>query len=362
MELLVDARIGWGHGIGRVIANTVPQIARLHPEWRIEALVPSSQVAAAQVAFGEAPNLRIAACSIPPFSLSEQVSLQRHARGRDLTWFTNYWVPLGWHGRFAVTVHDMLHLMPEFTPASPLKRALSRRTFDKVRRDARAVMFDSRYTEHEFVRMVGAPRNGVTVQLGGDHLDYGVPRSLDRRSRRLLVVAASKKHKNFALLFDAWRKANVAGHWTLTVISPQEMMLNSVDIDQLAGQDRTIDIRRGVSNAELASLYADTAILLMPSLYEGFGLPLLEGMLAGALCISSNAGSMVEIAEGAFVQFVNGADLSGWVMAIEQACATIDRGDLDLDPLLQHNIACATRFRWDKTAREIATVLAAAAA
>lgn len=359
MRLLVDARVGWGHGIGRVIVNTVPRLAALRPDWRLDALVGPADLEAAQAAFAGAPNLRPVACPIRPFSLVEQVRLPRLAHGYDLTWFTNYWVPLGWRGPFAVTVHDTLHLIPEFFPASAPQRMLARRTFAKVRRAARAVMFDSRFTQAEFERLVGSPRHGVTVHLGGDHLGNAgePPIAVARRRKRLLVVAASKAHKNFDRLLEAWRQVRVPAHWTLTIVSPQTLMRSSVDMAGMAEGTGRIEVLRGISNAELAGLYADSAILLMPSLYEGFGLPLLEGMLAGALCISSNAGSMVELAEGAFVQFVNGRDLAGWVAAIERGCALIDAGELDLDPLLRHNAEAARRFTWDSTAEAVASVL-----
>ena len=361
MKLLVDARVGWNQGIGRVVSNTLPRIAKLRPDWRIDILIPPDQSVTAQAVFEGSANLHVVPCPVVPFSMPEQVQLHHYAQGYDLTWFTNYWVPLAWRGRFAVTVHDMLHLLPDLFPASRMKRRLSRLTFAKVRRDATAVMFDSRFTHDAFARMVGTPRRGITVPLGGDHLNYGELRPIAQRSRRLLVVAASKKHKNLALLFDAWRGAHVAEHWMLTVISPREMLRTSIDLASLAANGSRIDIRRGISNAELASLYADTAILLMPSLYEGFGLPLVEGMLAGALCVSTSAGSMVEIAQGAFVQFVNGTDLPGWTAAIEETCAIVDRGEPDLGSITRHNIVCAGRLTWDRTAREVAGVLEAAA-
>lgn len=361
MKLLVDARVGWGHGIGRVIANTLPRVAKLLPDWRMEALVLPDQIAAADAVFADAPNLVATPCPIRPFSLNEQRALQAYGRNHDLTWFTNYWVPLAWRGKFVVTVHDMLHLVPEYFLASRVRRALSRRTFAKVRRDAAAVMFVSRFTQQAFTQMIGTPRNGVTVTLGGDHLDYGRPKTLRERSRRLLVVAASKQHKNFPRLFEAWSRAQVPEHWTLTVISPQDMLRSSVDLTGLAAGGRRVDVRRSVTNAELAALYADTAILLMPSLYEGFGLPLLEGLLAGALCISSNAGAMVEVAEGTFVQFVNGTDLDGWIRAIEDCCSLVDDGAIDLDPVLRLNVDRARRLRWDRTAEETVAVLRQAA-
>lgn len=361
MRLLIDARVGWGHGIGRVIANTVPRIAALRPDWQIGVLVSPEAEGAASAAFVGQPNINLVSCPVPPFSMAEQMQLERYAKNYDLTWFTNYWVPLGWRGRFVATVHDMLHLIPEYFPASRAKRMLSRRTFTKVRRDAAAVMFVSRFTQQVFSQMIGKPGCGVAIPLGGDHLDYGVRVPVTQRSRRLLVVAASKKHKNFALLLEAWRCAKVADHWTLTIVSPDAMFRSSVDLDGLAGSGGRIEIQRGISNEALARLYGDSAILLMPSLYEGFGLPLLEGMLAGALCISSNAGAMVEVAQGAFVPMVNGFDQAGWTQAIEQNCGMVDSGEPDLEPLIRHNVVCAQRFAWDRTTSETVALLEAAA-
>jgi len=367
MRLLIDARIGWGHGIGRVIGNTVPLIAQNHPDWQIGALVEPRDLSVARTAFEQASNVSVIPCEIRGFSLAEQFRLEGYAAGYDLTWFTNYWVPLRWRSPFVATVHDMLHLLPDLLPASRPKRILARRTFTKVRRDARAVVFVSRFTQAEFDRMIGTPKHGVAIPLGGDHLQYPASRPLRQRSRRLIVVAASKKHKNFDLLLRAWQRAKVADHWKLTIVTPDDAMFrSSIDLDTLAsieadGMDARIDVRRGIDNAELAALYGDSAVLLMPSRYEGFGLPLLEGMRAGAMCVSSNAGAMVEVAQGGFVSFVNATDLAGWKMAIEQACRMIDEGRVDVDAMAAHNLEHAARFRWHETAHAIAATLQVAA-
>lgn len=368
VRLLIDARIGWPHGIGRVINNTVPLIALAHPDWQINALVGPEDLDVARAAFAVAPNVTVVQCDINGFSMAEQTRLERHAAGHDLTWFTNYWVPLRWRTPFVATVHDMLHLMPELLPASRVKRLLSQWTFAKVRRDARAIIFVSRFTQQEFTRMVGAPSHGVAIPLGGDHLDYPPLQRLRHRTRRLIVVAQAKKHKNFALLLDAWQRARIADHWRLTIVTPDDAMLrSSIDLDALAGAGAggaqragRVEVRRGITNAELSALYGDSAILLMPSRYEGFGLPLLEGMRAGALCVSSSAGAMVEVAQGAFVSFVNATDGVGWTAAIEGACRMVDDAQLDLDALVAHNATHAAGFRWRDTAQAIAATLQAA--
>lgn len=362
MRLLVDARFGWGHGIGRVVANTIPAIAAAHADWQIHVLVGESDVSAATSAFSGNPGVTVVPCAIKGFSLREQTGLEQYARGHDLTWFTNYWVPLRWRSPFVATVHDLLHLMPNLLPASLPKRMLARRTFAKVRRDARAVIFVSRFTQRTFDAMVGAPMVGVVVPLGGDHLAYPPARPVRARARRLIVVAQAKQHKNFALLLQAWRAATVPPHWRLTIVTPDDSMLrSSIDLAALAQHAGAVEVRQGIGNDELVALYADSAVLLMPSRYEGFGLPLLEGMRAGTLCVSASAGAMVEVAQGAFVTFVGPDDLVGWSRAIEQTCALVDSDDLDLDPLTAHNAAHAARFRWSDTAAAIGAVLRRAA-
>ncbi len=360
MKLLIDARVGWGHGIGRVVSNVVPRMAGLRPDWQIDVLVGPADVEVAEAAFAGHANLSVLPCAIEPFTIAEQTSLETHARDYDLTWFTNYWVPLTWRGRFVATVHDMLHLIPKYFPSSVAKRVLARQTFHKLRRNAEAIVFVSRFTQQAFGEMIGTPRRGEVVHLGGDHLHYDV-KPIEVRKRQLLVVAASKRHKNFAMLLQAWQAADVADHWTLVIISPGSRLRSSVDVEEAATQTKQTMILRDVSNEELSALYSDSAILLMPSLYEGFGLPLLEGLLAGALCISSNAGAMIEVGEGSFIQFVNGSDTAGWIASIEDACASIDREDPAIPKVLALNVERARRLRWADSAAAIVGVLEVAA-
>ena len=159
------------------------------------------------------------------------------------------------------------------------------------------------------------------------------------------------------MAIDAWQRAQVSSEWIFTAVAPAVDQRSGIDLEALSRTDRPIDLRRGISNEELHALYGEAAIVLMPSLYEGFGLPLLEGMQAGALCVSSTAGALVEIAGGAWVQFVNGHDLPGWTQAIEEACRTIDAPTIDLEAMRAHNMQHAAQFSWMRTAEAIAQLL-----
>jgi glycosyltransferase involved in cell wall biosynthesis len=356
-KLLVDARLGWGSGIGRYIENVIPRVASLLPEIAFDVLVTDAHAERAKVCFAQAGNIRIVHTSVQPFSAAEQVRLARYANGCALTWFTNYWIPLAWQGRFTVTVYDVLHLLPDLFPASLPKRWASRCAFAKVCRQAEAAFFISRFTRDEFHRTVGRPGYGIVTQLGADHL---LPdRALPAKEKRLLVVAAFKKHKNFATVLNAWKQARVAEHWRLTIVAPGVDLRSSVNVDAMTAGMRGVEMRRGVSDAELRDLYARTAIMLAPSLYEGFGLPLLEAFATGAYAVSSTAGSLVEIAEGADAALVNGLDVEGWVAAIERACTQLDDGRIDAQAVARHNMAHAATFRWDDTARTTANTLRA---
>jgi len=352
MRILVDARLGWGSGIGRYIANTVPLVARMRPDVEFDAMVLPQDNDRAAKAFAGVANLAIRQVDISPFSLAEQLRLPAIGEGYDLTWFTNYWVPLAWSGRYMATVHDMLHLRPDLFPASRLKRSLSRQTFAKLGRSAAAISFGSRFSQREFEAEFGTVDHSRVHYYGIDHGDWPLfdPSDPPIKAKHLLAVGASKQHKNFDTLLAAWRSAQVGDSWTLTIISPDEKLRSSIDLQSMsAGTGRTV-VRQGVSNEELRSLYAETAIMLTPSLYEGFGLPFMEAMQAGAFCITSTADSMVEIGEGAFAYYVNGRDVTGWTKAIESTCAMMDDASFDLAAIQNHNMRHAMRFSWQRVA------------
>lgn len=358
MRILVDARIGWGSGIGRVVSNTIGRVAALRPQDQFDVLINEPDRDAAERAVTGQGNCKVRICTIRPFSMAEQWQLRRYAVGYDLTWFTNYWVPLAWTGRFVVIVYDLLHLESSLFPASRTKRTLSRLTFHKIRRAARAVMFISRFSRRCFEREIGKPRLATTLLLGADHAVDRRPAAPSERQRRILVVAAAKQHKNLPLILDAWRGARLSRQWRLTLISPDASHLRSaIDLERFVAETDGAELRRSISDPELAALYDESAILLMPSLYEGFGLPLVEAMQAGMLCVTSTAGALVEVAQGCLVFAVDGYDREGWSRAIEDACALVERDDIDLAPWLALNRAQVARYQWSTTAEQIAAAL-----
>ncbi|WP_375396489.1 glycosyltransferase [uncultured Sphingomonas sp.] len=360
-SILVDARVGWTSGIGRYSANAVPRVARAMPNIRFDILVTPLDASRARAASKGVPNLHIREIDLPAFDRAEQWRLPALARGYDLTWFVNYWVPLAFRSPFIAVVHDMLHLEPDLFPASRLKRALSRQTFRHLRRHAAGLSFDSRFTQREFTRLIGAPRLARVCGIGIDHDGWPLfdPAHPPAKEHRLLVVAAAKAHKNFRIAIEAFLQAHIPAHWTLTIVTPDSMLRSSIDVAAMAKSDTRIDIRTGLSNEELRDLYAKSAIVLMPSLYEGFGLPLLEGLQSGSQAISSTAASLVEVGQGAQISFVNPRDLEGWVEAIEAECSRFDRGTVRIEERTA-NMRRALLHTWDRVTQSTLELIDAA--
>lgn len=357
-SILIDARLGWGSGIGRYVTNTVPRVAQILPDIAFDLLVAEDDLASAKALAARASNVRPVISRLRPFSIGEQLHFPRVAKGYDLVWFTNYWVPLRFSRPYFAIVHDVIHLERDLFPASFTKRLLSYLTFKHLSASATAIGFVSRFSQREFGRRFSTSAIKIVTGNGADHFGWKLfdPINPPEKERRLLVVAAAKKHKNFRIAVNAFLRAKISSEWRLTIVTPNDKLRSSINLLEFAESGSRIDFRQGLTNEELRDLYGSTAVVLMPSLYEGFGLPLVEGLQAGAICISSTAASLVEIGQGADVAFVNGNDLEGWITAIEAECARFDAGKV-YDVRLIKNMQHAAQFTWSNVAQKTSDLI-----
>jgi glycosyltransferase involved in cell wall biosynthesis len=106
-----------------------------------------------------------------------------------------------------------------------------------------------------------------------------------------------------------------------------------------------------VDSEDLAALFRHTHAFVMPSLYEGFGLPLVEAMSCGCPVIVSDCGSLPEIA-GAGAQCFDPFDIKGMANAL----CTLLRSPEELQQKRSNALRRATDFSWDKAAQETISV------
>jgi glycosyltransferase involved in cell wall biosynthesis len=162
----------------------------------------------------------------------------------------------------------------------------------------------------------------------------------------VLYAGNHRAHKNLETLAAAWQRVGQPCDLVLTEASPFPF-----DLDRCGKSNGRI-VRPGhVTDEELIGLYAGCAATVQPSLYEGFGLAVLEGMAAGAPVIVAQTPVLLEVAGDAAMTFPP-RDIEALTRAITQALA----GGPQIDALQERARARAAAFSWDETARRTAEV------
>jgi glycosyltransferase involved in cell wall biosynthesis len=169
--------------------------------------------------------------------------------------------------------------------------------------------------------------------------------------RYLLCVSNRKGHKNEPRVLEAFAKAAINPDIRLIFTGHANDVLAS-RCRQYGCEDRVVFVGR-VAEEELPSLYRGAVALVFPSLYEGFGLPVVEAMACGTPVLTSNTTSLPEVAGDAAL-LVDPLSVDEIAAGIERLCTDIAlRENLQRKGLLQ-----AARFSWSDVAARVESVLA----
>ena len=257
-------------------------------------------------------------------------------------------------GRFTrvVTVHDLIYR--HLPGAHHGMRSLAMRVLVPlaVRRSDRVIV-DSEATKRDLVELLGTPAARIdVVPLGigaSQHADPLPERDVRARFRLgdrsvLLSLSAKREHKNLGALLEALAALRsrpvliLAGYPT-----PHERELR-LRARALGVAD---DVRwpGWLTPPELEGLWRLTSAFVFPSLYEGFGLPVLEAMARGVPVACSNASSLPEVAGDAALMF-DPRDPRSIATALERLLL----GGPEIEALKAAGVARAALFTWQRTA------------
>lgn len=213
-----------------------------------------------------------------------------------------------WRGakRHIITVHDLSFIhYPEYITAAS-RRYYNAQIEDSVKRSDH-ILADSQATKRDLMDILDVPAPKITVHLLGvderfrplpSEVSRPVIRALGLPDEYILFVGTIEPRKNLVGLARAYRdlllemadlpKLVIAGRlgW-----HTEELMADFAD----AGINRQVIFRHALADEQLPALYNHALALVMPSFYEGFGLPALEAMACGATPIVSRAASLPEI-------------------------------------------------------------------
>ncbi len=234
-----------------------------------------------------------------PGILWQQLRLPRllEERGVDVLWGPEQTIPLRRGVPTVLTVHDFVHRrVPETMRRSV--RLIVGAVGDRSIGKADVVVPNSDFTRDELLRLrPGFPEGKIrVVPCGIDAPEGGLPEL--PRERRLLFVGSLEPRKNLKTLVAALELLAERGlEIPLTVVGPDGWK-NAAENELLRTSPVAGRIRRlgFVDDAELRRLYATSAALVLPSFYEGFGLPVLEALRAKTPVLTSERTAMADIA------------------------------------------------------------------
>ena len=240
-----------------------------------------------------------------------------------------------------VTVHDLaVFRHPE--AFNRWARTYSPHVVPRVLAAARRIVAVSEFTRRELVELLRVPDEKIRVVPNG--VDDGFsPDGPAAEGDYVLAVGTLEPRKNLARLVEATRRSEVE----LRVVGARGW--GNVDVGK-----NGVRWLGEVSDAELARQYRGARCVAYPSLYEGFGIPVLEAMACGAPVVTSRATAMAEVADGAAV-LVDPSDPGDIAAGIERAVA--QRAEL-----VARGLERARAFRWDSVADATVAVYREAAA
>lgn len=251
---------------------------------------------------------------------------------------------------------DVQHLhYPEFFSRDALEQRAA--VWEPCSQRARYVLVASDFVRRDVIDAFGIEPERVAVVHPGSPLSTAVARVESTRPFALFP-AQTWKHKNHARLIDALAILRSRGT-DVTVVCPGQPNVRDREVKRHARVRGVTDLVRFpgfVSPEELAVLFSTARCLLFPSLFEGFGFPVLEAFVAGLPVACSNTTSLPEVAGDAAVLF-DPTDVEAIADAIERMWTD----DSLRATLAERGIVRAQLYTWDNLARSCRALYRAAA-
>ena len=163
--------------------------------------------------------------------------------------------------------------------------------------------------------------------------------------RYVLYVGANKAHKNLVRLLEAWAKSDKpkSGDWGLVLAGP--------GCDRVARRQQNVVCLGHVPEEQLPALYTGAAVYVQPSVWEGFGLSVLEAMACGVPVVCSDTPALIEVTGTAALRFAP-ENVTAMAIVLSRVMAN---GALQGD-LRRYGYERVRRFSWQETARQTLAV------
>lgn len=309
-QIVLDARM-WGHaGIGRYVSELTT--ALLAGDFGFNFVFLSSEgfkksiLDPATATHGIEFKKTVSGI----YGISEQIELPLRSLGADLFHAPHFNIPVFFPGKLVTTIHDLIYLRDPASLRSGLARAYASWILKVAQKKSSAIISVSQCTRADLLdQFPGLPPEKVFVipEAASGRLRKVNEAAALRAAREkfglrapfVLFVGSLKPHKNVEGLVRAMLSVRQDG------CLPHELVLvgrtdpKHPEILNFVQSHPFVKILGELADPDLALLYSMADLFVMPSFYEGFGLPLLEAMSCGVPAIASDRASLPEVLGGA---------------------------------------------------------------
>ncbi len=266
--------------------------------------------------------------------------------------------------RTILTVHDLSFIRSPETTTDGLRRFLNKEVPRSVRR-AEHILADSAATKDDLIELYGTPEEKITVLYSGVDsrfepiIDQAVLQSVRQKygigeADFIMTLGTVQPRKNYVRLVEAFEMLG-RHDLKLVIVGGKGWLAEPLfeRIEALQLQERVI-LPGFADDVDLPALYNAAAAFAFPSLYEGFGLPVLEAMACGTPTLASNVSSVPEVTGNAAV-LIDPLDVDAMRDGLSRLLVDVDlRRRLIADGLER-----AKTFTWGKAAHQLLAVYAA---
>jgi glycosyltransferase involved in cell wall biosynthesis len=358
-QVVIDARTATPHfpGIGRYVGGLIRALESSLP-------APYRLICLTARGYPVAGSLSVEVRS-SPFSLSQQWSVRRHLREieADIYHCPYFLMPLRSGKPTVLTIYDLIPLrLPGTFPMR--QRHLYRASMMMALRSADRLISISESTRDDLVDEFGISPEAITVSYpAADEAFRRHSRATVERFRRnrglpasyVLYVGTNRPHKNLHRLVEAWSRLRADGDsapWKLVLAGPWDSRYTEPQrLARERGIESEVIFLGPVADRDLPLLYNGAGLFVFPSLYEGFGFPVLEALACGVPVACSATSSLPEVA-GRAARYFDPRQTD----SITGVLRGILRDEGARADLRRRSVQQAARFSWSATARDVMAV------
>ena len=323
MKLVIDLRLINTSGIGTYLKNVIPGILSSFDQ--IVVLGNTQEI----MSFDWSKEVQIIECNAKIYSFKEQLLYPIVIPKCDVFWSPHFNLPILpiKAKKIVATIHDVNHLT-SIAPHSFLKKKYAFLLFHNAVSKANLIFTVSEFSKREILKYTSVNAEKIKVVYCGVDESFFQntqnKKDLKLPENYILYVGNVKPHKNLIVLLKAYNSLSnqLKSKFKLVIIGKKEGFITQdkqiEDYIIKNNLQKHIVFTGYVHDIDLPKIYQNASLFVFPSLYEGFGLPVLEAMAARIKVLSSNAASLPEIGGDAVIYFdpLNDKELASKIASI----------------------------------------------